>query len=175
MKRITPLFLVVVLAVGLGVILVGNASDSEKVYTLAELQQARTAQPAAWVGRTVLVRGRFVDVGGGSWGMVLPPINFSSCGSPQRGVVIVTSSGSLALVVVPAKGVSFHTAALINHEPFLNSVLASVACLPVVGGLVPVSAVENASTLRLRFVLKHLCTSLIDPKCPDAVLLQAGP
>jgi hypothetical protein len=173
-KRLVFLLLVAVLAAGLVAVAVGYASDSGKVYTLAELQQARSAQPAAWVGRTVLVRGQILDVGQGAWGAILPPFRYV-CDGPQRGVSLAMSSRIRALLVVPAKGIRLPTSGLVIDETLLTAVLDRVACLPVVGGLVPAPAVEYGSTLRIRFLPKQLCTTAFDPTCPDAVLLRAGP
>lgn len=43
----------------------GGFVGTERVYSLAEVQQGRQSNQAAWVGRTVLVRGQLVGVSTG--------------------------------------------------------------------------------------------------------------
>lgn len=181
MKRIITFLLLAVLAVGT-VVIAGHAVSSQQVYTLAEVQQSRLKQPAAWVGRTVLVRGWLVGVGNGTWGVILPPLRKASCGITPRSVMHAMSSMSQQpLVVVAAKGVSIPTVDSVlvtlpqTHGTFLGAALETVACLPVVGRFVPAWAVEYSMTLRVRFVPMGRCALRISPTCPDAVLLPPVP
>lgn len=169
MKRRFLLLVIVLVAAGLIAITAGHTISSEKVYTLAEVQQGRLIQSAAWAGRTVLVRAQLVGMGA-TWGIIVPAFRFPACGLRPRSIYVLQPS---SLVVVAATGNLLHThAPRVIRETLLGAVLSRVACLPVIGGLVPASAVEYGMTLRIRFVPKRQCAALFSSTCPDAVLLQ---
>jgi hypothetical protein len=65
MKRAADLVLFLLLALGLAVAVAGGFVGTTRVYSLAEVQQGRQSNQAAWVGRTVLVRGQLVGVSTG--------------------------------------------------------------------------------------------------------------
>src|SRR5438132_14267888 len=75
MKRIITALIGLVLAVGLVVTIVGGGA-AETVYTLAQVHAGLAHDPAAWVGRTVLVRARVMAAllvrGTVSLGLALP-------------------------------------------------------------------------------------------------------
>jgi hypothetical protein len=178
MKRIITFLVLAALAMGTDIIATGHGGSSQRVYTLAEVQQSRLKQPAAWVGRTVLVRGWLVGLGHGAWGVILPPFKYPSCDIPPgSGMSALTSVSAQRLVVVAAKGVSIPTVdpVLVTHDTFLGAALATVACLPVVSRFVPARAVEDGMTLRVRFVPMGRCALAISRTCPDAVLLPPVP
>jgi hypothetical protein len=172
MKRIRIVVVLAILAIGLGVVAAERGASGQEVYTPAQIQQGRLQQPTIWAGRTVLVQGWPLNVGSGAWGVILPPLRTTSCGLRRSVMYASTVSPRQTLVVVPAKGVSVQTPAPRTNDTVLKTVLETVACVPVVGILVPASAVEQSLTLRVRVAPRRRCTAPVSPACPDAILLQ---
>src|SRR2546428_7874492 len=96
MKRGITVLIGLVLAVGLVVTIVAGGVAAEPVYTLAQVRAGMARDPAAWVGRIVLVRARVMGTiwlrGAYSLGSPLPDYVVTK-GRMQPTKCITTSTG----------------------------------------------------------------------------------
>jgi hypothetical protein len=119
MKRGITTLICLVLTVGLIVAIVAGAA-TEPVYTIAQVRAGLAHDPAAWVGRSVLVRGRVMAsvLGRGAFSLGTPLSDYvvtkgrmqpprcittsTGCPSPLAGIVPPGTSPVLLLQLKPA-------------------------------------------------------------------------
>jgi len=57
-------FVTIVVALTTGIVVLAETNKAAPVYSVAEVRDGLSVHPSAWIGRTVLVRGRVVWLGG---------------------------------------------------------------------------------------------------------------
>jgi len=180
MKRAAVVVVSLLLTLGVAVAVAGGFVGPERVYSLAEVQQGRQSNPAAWAGHTVLVRGQFVGVSTGdqSFEWISPPLTwrrlFSFGSLPRRNNVYRPMLPLVRpLIVVRAPGVTGRTP--VTASTLVVAGLELASRLPIVGGLVPDSLAARGITYRVRLLPPRRCAAWSVTPCPDAVLLQVAP
>lgn len=188
MKRAFAVLLSAVLVAAIVTVTLGRPA-SDKVYTVAEVQAGLRQDPVAWSGREVLVHGWFLSMqlcvphSQGCyrylWYLIEP--------SPENGPGIpglnawglqtcrTVSSESEPLVLV--RGPSIHWATHdTEYAPSSAAFLRLLSHLPVVGPLVPPSALYRGLIFHIRVQAPRPCRRLphanIAPPLPNAVLLS---
>jgi len=180
--------LCIVLLAGLAAAVVPSPTPPA-VYSLAQVQEGRRGDPAAWTGRVVSVRGWLGGIRLGystgpkptderffRWDVIEP-------GPRGRGNTDyadpLTTCRQVAprltpLVLTRAPGVHWPPPGA-GEAPGGSPLLRLVSRVPVVGGLVPPSATHRGIVFRLRLLPPHRCTIIraigIARPYPDAILL----
>jgi hypothetical protein len=186
-KRTVIVLLAVGFTVGLLIIVRGRLVPSERVYTLAEVEQGRLHQRGRWVGRTVLVRGQLLGVtevgcptGQStrcvtplSWEEIHPPV-VRWPGLARPGLPRHLLGQAYPLVVVRAAGVTGRTP--MTRATLLLASLQLASRLPIVGHLVPTSFMDQGVIYRVRILPSRHCVGPpVAKPCSDVVLLQVAP
>jgi len=190
MKRLLVVLLCIVLLAGLAAAVVPGPS-LPKVYSVATVQAGRQQDPVAWSGRDVLVRGWFGGFGLGystgprptqerivRWNLIqsMPDVGpaLPDFATPLAFCKNATR-GRRVLVIAFASGVH-RPLPTVGYAPGGSPFLQFLSHVPVIGLLVPSSAVYQGTIFHVRLLTPHRCTIVrqigFAMPYPDAVLLD---
>jgi len=180
-SRVALIGLMLVLAGTIGTVALGHSAVETRVYSVAQVQVGRRADPHAWAGRTLLVRGGLISF---AWGCGLGPGGgcqthwedlqpLVTCPhpSPLHGCEFAPLP-ALPSPLIVRRGPHFVVPDARPADP-MRRLLGDLAGLPVVGRFVPPAAWRPDETLyRVRLVRLTPCPSPpAGQPCVDAILL----
>ncbi len=187
MRRVVLLALVVVLVAGLVAAVIGRRAP-EQAYTVAQVRAGLARQPAAWAGRTLLVRGVATEsfwatgptTGGGYF------CDPGSIGGPPQSCPLAAPHGAtvyLTLVDDSDQQANTPTLVLAVQPVAPNPLIALVRQLPPLARFLPMQGqgqgqapggVSHLYRIRLRSTGSAPCANL-PFTCNNGVLVDAQP
>lgn len=167
-RPLLVLAVVAALVVAAIVMAVSLAASARTVYTVAEVEARLRADPAAWAGRTVLVRGELETLAVGC-GANVPGDSCQPIRWQEIQEVDPPPSHTLSWLVLRSAAGRLAAPA---HGP--DGLLLFLHRLPLIGRFVPSPWGDGASVVRLRLLTPHRPAFLApgSPPFPDAVLLS---
>jgi hypothetical protein len=155
---LAPCALGLAVALAAGILQATGGGAGRAVYTVAQLRAHLHRDPAAWVGRTLWVRGRIAGCPG-----ILPPAAQSVCREWDR--YYLTDTAAPATEPLPVERE--------NPDPLL----AALRRLPLGGRLLPAEQQIHWGMLTTYRVRVRVAPALVcrRPPCYEALLLDAAP
>ncbi len=147
MKRGVLVLLSLMLLAVLAAPAIANARGAERVYPVAQVAAGLSNNPSAWIGKTVLVRGRLIMV--------------MASRSERWGELVPETSQPLVLLLAPG--------------PPPPPLLALLRSLPLVRTMIPqpqAPRVGRIGVYRVRLLTQLLCSPV---PCANAQITDAAP
>ncbi len=185
-----PIIIAIIVAGLLAVLvaaIVVHSAPGQKAYTVAAVLDGLRHDPAVWNGRTVLVHGWYTGVRAciGNAGVcyrwdLIEPVPDNGPGLPGINAPMHVCGAALPgqepLVMAFAPGVHRPSNNGAAYAPSDSVLLHFVSRLPIVGSLVPPSALYRGLIFYVRVIVPHPCRRIPHPPfalpSPNVVLLS---